>query len=402
MISDNLLSHDDNKVIPPLILTKYHQMGFKLIPLGDDSKTPTVRSTNGIHNDPNYWTEEKLIKDCSRFLNIATTFGITDIAGTESDENKKVYLHCLDIDSDNVLAILFNIVEELKSKTFVTKTKKDCGYHIYWLSHSQHPSIGVSKCKPGYVTIKSDNTLGLCTLPPSRHRDDPHFHYHSTGLEDRIMIDDELYEKLLQLLSPECLKCNTTNNTKSKSSPFTVYKNLTDSKIERIIADIKDNYQKGYRDQIIFGFSGLLFKSKIALQSAKYTIARLCDITQDEEKSSRLKVVQDTYLKGLDGSEIKGATQLLDAFAEIHNEDQDYANQILTNICQILDVKEEDWEHGNNNGNDNNGNPSTAQLLIRLAQENTSQFFQDQYGIAYAKIKMADHNEIIALERYKV
>jgi hypothetical protein len=216
------------------------------------------------------------------------------------------------------------------------------------------------------------------------------------------MIDDELYEKLLQLLSPECLKCNTTNNTKSKSSPFTVYKNLTDSKIERIIADIKDNYQKGYRDQIIFGFSGLLFKSKIALQSAKYTIARLCDITQDEEKSSRLKVVQDTYLKGLDGSEIKGATQLLDAFAEIHNEDQDYANQILTNICQILDVKEEDWEHGNNNGNDNNGNPSTAQLLIRLAQENTSQFFQDQYGIAYAKIKMADHNEIIALERYKV
>ena len=177
MVSDNLLSHDDNKVIPPLILTTYHRMGFKLVPLAEDSKTPTVSSTNDIYNDPNYWTEEKLIIDCSRFSNIAT-FGITYTLEGQANENKIMCLHCLDIDSDNVLAILFDLVEELKSKTFVTKTKKDCGYHIYRLSHTQHQPIGVSKCKPGYeFEIKSDNSLGLCTLPPSIHRDDPAFRY---------------------------------------------------------------------------------------------------------------------------------------------------------------------------------------------------------------------------------
>jgi hypothetical protein len=48
----------------------------------------------------------------------------------------------IDIDSHNVLAILFDLLDELKSKTFVTKTKKDCGYHVYWLSHKQHAAIG--------------------------------------------------------------------------------------------------------------------------------------------------------------------------------------------------------------------------------------------------------------------
>ena len=163
MISDNSLSSDNNEVISTSILTKYRQMGFKLVPIGRDSKTPAVRSTNDIYNNPDFWTEEKIIEDYARFSNIATTFGITSIKGTEPNENEKVYLHCLDIDSDNVLSILFDLVEELKSKTFVTKTKKDCGYHIYWLSHTQHQAIGVSKSRRGYeFEIKSDNSGTLC------------------------------------------------------------------------------------------------------------------------------------------------------------------------------------------------------------------------------------------------
>src|SRR5690242_17814325 len=111
MVSDNLLSHDDNNVILDLILTRYHRMGFKLVPLGEDSKTPTVSSTNDIYSDPNYWTEDKLIEGCSKFSNIATTFGITYCNESEANENNKFYLHCLDIDSDNVLSILFDLVE---------------------------------------------------------------------------------------------------------------------------------------------------------------------------------------------------------------------------------------------------------------------------------------------------
>jgi hypothetical protein len=45
----------------------------------------------------------------------------------------------------------------------------------------------------------------------------------------------------------------------------------------------------------------LLLKSKVALSIAKELVGRLCDYTDDEEKSSRLEVLNSTYLKGLDG-----------------------------------------------------------------------------------------------------
>src|SRR5262249_50426510 len=75
----------------PEILTKYLRIGFKLVPLGNDS-TPTVNSTNEIYGNPDYWTEEKLTQNYWRFSNIATTFGITHIQETKDD----LYLHCLD------------------------------------------------------------------------------------------------------------------------------------------------------------------------------------------------------------------------------------------------------------------------------------------------------------------
>ena len=82
-------------------------------PLGNDS-TPTVNSTNEIYSNPDFWTEEKLTQNYWRFSNIATTFGITHVQETKDD----LYLHCLDIDSDNVLSILFDLLNELKSRTF--------------------------------------------------------------------------------------------------------------------------------------------------------------------------------------------------------------------------------------------------------------------------------------------
>jgi DNA polymerase elongation subunit (family B) len=409
MVFDNLLSHDDNKVVSPLII-KYHRMGFRLVPVGDDSKTPNVASTNEIYNNPNYWTEEKLIEDCSKFSNIATTFGVTYTPEIDSTENKRVYLHCLDIDSDNVLAILFDLVKELKSKTFVTKTKKDCGYHIYWLSHTRHPSIGVNRCKQSYeFEIKSDNSLGLCTLPPSTHRNDPTFRYRSVGLDYRISIDDWLYDKLLGKLSGKCLKCHNSNvikdnqkgsylagvdkTTKNESSSTAIFRSLDERALEQAVSALTTSYRRGHRNSIIFGLAGLLFKSGVSLQSAEYIVTKLCDYTNDEEKSSRLEVLTSTYLKGLNCEEIKGAAQLLDTFAALNEGGKNSARQILKDICQGLGpnkVTSDNDEH-------DALTPTTTQTLIQLANEETLLFFKDQYDIAYAKVKIQQHSEIIAL-----
>lgn len=46
---------------------------------------------------------------------------------------------------------------------------------------------------------------------------------------------------------------------------------------------------------------------------------------------------------------------------------------------------------------------SNAEILVELAKDNTRQFFKDQYGMAFAVVKIIDHTEVISLEssRYK-
>ncbi len=129
-----------------------------------------------------------------------------------------------------------------------------------------------------------------------------------------------------------------------------------------------------------------MFKGNVALPSAKNLIGRLCDYAQDEEKINRLEVLNNTYLKGLNGNEIKGVTQLLETLTTIHGGNKGSATKILKNICQVLDEEED--------GSSKNG---ATQLLIQLAKDNTLLFFKDQYDITYAKVKVAQHSEIIAL-----
>jgi DNA polymerase, archaea type len=394
-------------LIPIETLLRNYSIGFRIIPIDLNSKTPAIKSTNEIYDNPNYWTAQKLKQEHYRFRNVATTFGKTHV----KDENgRDLYLHVLDIDSDNVLGILLDLLEELKSKTYVTKTKKDCGYHAYWLSHKQNPPIGTNKCKSGYeFEIKSDNSLGLCTLPPSTHRDDPKFRYYNVGHE-KIAIDDTLYDRILNLLANECLIQSDLNekpgdyngNGKaSKSDSGSVYRILKDDEIEQVVSHVRAGYKKGFRHDLVFGLSGLLFKNKISLPSARRLISILCDFTHDEEKASRLQVLDDTYLKGLDGQEIKGISQLQETLARVHsssnNNEEDYSEQILKNINEILN--EEHEQKRDNNGSSNNSTPT--QTLIQLAKQNTILFFKDQYGVAYTKIRVATHGEILAVESTK-
>src|SRR5206468_6524882 len=129
------------------------------------------------------------------FPNIATCFGKTHI---KDENNRDLYLNCLDIDSKEVfdrLCIILDknkkerfLINELRRLTFVTKTRNEYGFHIYWLSHKFNLPIHRNKCKPGFeFEIKTDKTSGLAALPDSRHRDDADFHYLAIG-QNKIMI----------------------------------------------------------------------------------------------------------------------------------------------------------------------------------------------------------------------
>jgi hypothetical protein len=102
-----------------------------------------------IYDNPNYWTPEKLEQESYKFDNVATCFGKTHL---KDEKGRDLYLNCLDIDSDSVYDILFNLensntresysfIAKVQDKTFVTKTKKINGFHVYWFSHKQNKPI---------------------------------------------------------------------------------------------------------------------------------------------------------------------------------------------------------------------------------------------------------------------
>ena len=171
-------------------------MGFKLVPLGDDGKIPNVsglltkpeerqksieESKNGkeepvnyVYNHPEFWNEERIKKEAYRFKNVATALGKTQL---KRDDGSPLYINALDIDSEQVFTTLsrlsdrngndFYFIDEACKSTFVSKTKKKYGRHIFWLSSEQHKSIGTRDCKLGTeFEIKTDNSLALITLPP--------------------------------------------------------------------------------------------------------------------------------------------------------------------------------------------------------------------------------------------
>lgn len=77
---------------------------------------------------------------------------------------------------------------------------------MYWFEYSsENIPISIEDCKSGFeFEIKCGKAL--CTLPPSRHRDNPFFHYENIGHSDKIMISDGLYGKLVNDLLANGIK----------------------------------------------------------------------------------------------------------------------------------------------------------------------------------------------------
>jgi hypothetical protein len=335
-----------NETISLETLIRHHNIGFKVVPLAEDAKTPTVRSTNEIYDNPGYWSSERLASEHYLFKNVATTFGKTHI---KDEKGRELYLNELDIDSKEVfdrLAIIhvkdkdYFFIDEMRKRTFVVKTRKTFGYRVYWLSHEQYPPIRTPDCKYRHeFEIKTDNSSGHGTLPESRHRDDPNFHYQSIGQETIAIMDDE-YNGILKVLN-DCLKTKYVQK-KRNSESYDSTTNLNDNRlhaisekdIEEIVFQISDSYGKNCRNDIVYGLSALLFKNNMSLDSAEKIISGLCTITNDEEKNSRIKVLYNTYTKGQNHEQISGYSSLLNALKR--NTDGETAVRILQNILQIL------------------------------------------------------------------
>jgi hypothetical protein len=326
-------------------LINLHNIGFKLISLAKNGRE--IESWTPVYNNQKYWTSERLMNEAHKFKNVATIFGKTHL---KDEQGKDLYLNCLDIDSENVYNFLFNLengntkqrysfIAKCQQATFVTKTLKKNGFHIYWLSHKQNKSISALDCRNGYeFEIKTDKRIGHCTLPDSTHREDWNFRYRKYG-QNKIAISDELYNELLKLLK-DCLR-SAAESAPSKEDSHYAFESthngteirFTEEEILQICKQIWPYYKNGCncRNSIVFGLSGLCRKHNITEDSAIKLIEILAK--DDEEKKYRLNVLKGTYKR--EPKEVSGRRIFLAAL-EYATGDNNIARDVFQNVSGII------------------------------------------------------------------
>ncbi len=232
-------------------LASLYKLGFKLVPLDNNHEHGTEMSL--IYNSPDYWHPDSFSDPavCSRFVNVASALGKTHIKDPTNNKNLCIqfldtefeYVYKIvttplsqlitksDVIRDNIYDLLksvgeitdnenhlskLTLLEFCKRYTYVTKTKKENGYHIWWLSRIQNGSILTYDYKRGFeVEINADERGGLCTLPPSTHRDYESFTYYTVGRTDGLLISDTLYKLFIEIFSG-CLRNNEDKNDTGK------------------------------------------------------------------------------------------------------------------------------------------------------------------------------------------
>jgi hypothetical protein len=279
-------------IVRPFHVMDLATLGFKVVPLSPDGKGSVIPWTPIYENGG--WDLIELSKQYHLFEHgIATCFGRTIIPKS----GEMYYLNGLDVDSQNAGDRLKPLIDRAREKTWVTKTRK--GLHVYWLSTREVTPIRTADCMPGWeMEVKSDNSGGLATLPPSRHRNDSTFVYQNIG-QHYIGISDEFYPAIVGKMKDKLFAKNDSWRPVHAGNiiPWEPIV-LTDNEIDEIAAVISapnSGYTSGLRHQMSLAIAGFLCKNGVDYDSAKKVYEKVCQRTRDEEKRSRLLDLKETY-----------------------------------------------------------------------------------------------------------
>ena len=86
----------------------------------------------------------------------------------------------------------------------MVKSHKEYGYHFYVLTPFPHNSMGRSSFKLGAeIEIKTDMSLGMMHLPPSRHRRYPYWKCKRVSTAELIYVDedDKVFQEIIKKMS---------------------------------------------------------------------------------------------------------------------------------------------------------------------------------------------------------
>jgi hypothetical protein len=311
-------------------------------------KRPRKNLLAMYHLSDKFWTHERLEKEHHRFFGVCTLLGKSPRKGPI--DGSDLYLNGIDPDSGNVRDLLFDEIlarQDLAAKTFVTKTHKS--WHAFWLSHKQNPPLFTKQCKPGSeVELKTNLSSMTLTLPTTRHRKHRDFKYERMSSTNQIITSDTLYGTFISVLdskghlieTPTFESEGRDGKNRKKVSPENILKEdsrraLTQAQIDDAIIILATESGGSYspdggsRNTCTLHYGAYFFKSNIKLESTQAFCTGLCAYTNDDELTSRLKTIENTYDRGYNGESIKGKSGLLEVFKRFNNNDSDLAENIL-------------------------------------------------------------------------
>lgn len=299
-----------------------------------------------IYRNPDTWTNERLEKETWRFEGIRTLPGKTYVRDINGNIISGPYMLCIcDIDSESAYRkCQKELQNDWMNVTYVTKTRKDFGFHIYWLEEWTDDN--------DFITIddndlKSQDSLfeigiGLkYTQLAGRHRRDPNFRYRNIGClklrAPEIMIRNGLYNALVGstfkdlLLDVNDIKRRRKMQLKNKNpfhgqqfNSYGAYDNedntgntnpknltfnkLTDWQIKMISLWACQFY--GINDHYYFfmrSFLGTLVWYRVDEESAFKIIDRVCDQKPSSEpKSKWYDLLSSSYQTLINGGNVEG------------------------------------------------------------------------------------------------
>jgi hypothetical protein len=164
---------------------------------------------------------------------------------------------------------------------------------------------------------------------------------HASGKSYELVSDNELValskEQVIELLNSldnlKGVKDTSVSSSSTRNENLSLIK-LDRERITRIFNLVKPCYSKGSRDDIVFALSGYLHRRYVSAQSILDTIGYLAE-DDDEQKSSRLEVAENTCKKPRDSNKVSGYKRLVEVLSLAMGSQID-AKEMISEINTII------------------------------------------------------------------
>ena len=277
--------------------------GFNVIPLKPKEKVPLLPSWKNFQQYK--FNEKQLVAIAKKKdINLGIVLG-------ESSGN----LFVVDFDEEDCY---YRFIDEVMPKlvdegvfpdvvptrfTWVVSTGK--GFHIYLLS--DEPVKTQKPCPRIDIRGKGSIIVAPPSIHPSGRRYEPlsGFWIDETPI---YKLDTDNINKLISYIRIMCNNTPKTENSRRKGG----WRRLDDDTIRQIIDLLLPFYVKGYRNNLLFGLAGYLYKNKVDPDQIKEIVLRLAEAGNDEELEKRRKDIEYQLgrLMSMSDEEIAGISVL--------------------------------------------------------------------------------------------